>query len=164
MNQAASDPRSPEFFTSLSLSMKMSSQRVLRGCLRFFFSPELHTAHTFRVSQRGCPPDQKKEPYKHPSAPTSFWSPSSAAVMSTCAENPQIRRTVGPQQFEIRKPLATKKLHVHLSATAKVQHVQIANKNYLRRNNCIQRALQHSECILHCRKTLNVFVLLEDSH
>lgn len=45
---------------------------------------DTNCARTFRVSQRGCLPDQKKEPYKHLSAPTSFWSPSSAVVTSTC--------------------------------------------------------------------------------
>lgn len=42
------------------------------------------TAQTFRVAQRGGLPDRMKEPCRHRTAPTSFWSPSSAMVTSTC--------------------------------------------------------------------------------
>lgn len=68
-------------------------QCVGRSMKVLFFPPlkASQTAQTFQVSQRGCRPDQRKEPYKHPTAPISSWSPSSAAVMSTCTRTPHIR-------------------------------------------------------------------------
>lgn len=56
-------------------------------------------AQTFQVFQRGCPQDQKKELCKHPKAPTSSWSLSSAAVRSTCTKT--THRLVGISSLRV---------------------------------------------------------------